>query len=117
MKIKTWLVRFQEFAGWAPLAGLVVIAAWVALGGIADRDDLIRRLLELPVAATYALLASGIAYLVWRRWSYRMCDDELAVYWNDVLQGRRGAVIVFLTNAVFYLCVFMSTLFFLYFWR
>ena len=115
--MKNWLARFQEFVGWAPLAFVLAVVAWGFLGGIADRDDLIRRLLQLPVASIYALLASGVAYLVWRRWSYRLGDEQLKAYWEGVMAGNRGPLIVYAVNAGFYLCAFLAVLFFLYFWR
>jgi len=115
--MKNWLLRHQDFLGWAPMAFVLAIGSWVALGGIADRDDLIRRILQIPVATIYALIASGVAYQVWRRWSYRMCEAELEVYWAGALAGNRGPLIIYAINAGFYLCAFLAVLFFLYFWR
>lgn len=113
--MKAWLTRHQEFFGWMPLLMLIAVAAWILLGGVSDRDDLIRWLLELPVKSLYAAAASGIAYIVWRRWSYRMNDDELRAYWAALLAGESGAIIIYLTNAGFYACTFVALL--LYFSR
>lgn len=115
--MKNWLLRHQDFLGWAPMAFALSIVSWVVFGGIADRDDLIRRLLQLPVASVYALLASGVAYQVWRRWSYRMNDEQLTRYWDGALRGDRGPLVIYAINAGFYLCAFLAVLFFLYFWR
>ena len=110
--MKAWFARWQEFYGWMPILLVLSLVAWIALGAVGDRDDLIRWLLELPVKTLYAAAISGITYLVWRRWSYRMCDEQLKTYWDGLLAGHRGPVIVFLTNAAFYLCVFCSLLYF-----
>ncbi len=108
--MNAWLKRHQEFFGWMPLLLIVAVGAWVLLGAVSDRDDLIRWLLELPVKSLYAAAASGVAYLVWRRWSYRMNDDELRAYWAGLLAGAPGPMVIYLVNAAFYLCVFAALL-------
>ncbi len=110
MRMRDWLVRWQEFAGWMPAMLAVALTAWVVLGGVSDRDDLMRWLIELPVKTLYAAAVSGIAYLVWRRWSYRMSTDEQAAYWRALLAGEPGAVVIYLGNLGFYLCVFAALL-------
>jgi len=89
-----------------PLLLILAVVAWVALGAVSDRDDLIRWLLELPVKALYAAAVSGVTYLVWRRWSFRMDDKQYATYLLGLMAGQPGPVIVYLTNAGFYLCTF-----------
>ena len=108
--MNAWLKRHQEFFGWMPLLLIVAVMAWVLLGAVSDRDDLIRWLIELPVKVLYALGASGVAYLVWRRWSYRMSDDELHAYWSGLMRGDAGPLIVYLTNAGFYCAIFTGVL-------
>ncbi len=106
------LKRYQEFSGWMPVLLVVAVVAWVVLGGVSDRDDLIRWLLELPVKALYAAAISGTAYLVWRRWSFRMTDEQQKTYIDGLLQGQRGPVLVYLTNTGFYLCALLALLYF-----
>lgn len=110
--MKKWFERHQEFFGWMPLLLVLTITAWVLLGAVSDRNDLIRTLIELPVKTLYAAAASGIAYIVWRRWSYRMNEDELRAYWVGLLAGAPGPLVIYLTNAGFYLCVFTAALYY-----
>lgn len=111
--MNAWLKRWQEFAGWMPLLLVVAVFAWILLGAVSDRDDLIRWLIELPVRALYLVAASGVSYLVWRRWSYRMTDAQQARYWDGLLAGEPGPTVVYLVNAGFYLCVFVASLWYL----
>lgn len=108
--MNAWLKRWQEFVGWMPLLLVIAVIAWVLLGAVSDRDDLIRWLIELPVKVLYALGASGVTYLVWRRWSYRMNDTELRAYWDGIMRGDAGPLIVYLTNAALYVAVFCAVL-------
>lgn len=110
--MKDWLKRWQEFAGWMPLLLVLAVLAWVLLGGVSDRDDLIRWLIELPVKTLYAAAVSGVAYLVWRRWSFRMDDEQMSRYLNGLLAGEPGPTTIYLTNAGFYLCVFVTLLYY-----
>lgn len=107
-----WLKRWQEFVGWAPLLLAMALTAWILLGAIQDRDDWVRWLIELPVKSIYAAAVSGVTYLVWRRWSFRMTDEQQARYQSDLLDGKPGAVTVYLTNAGFYLCTFCALLYY-----
>lgn len=109
-----WLKRWQEFTGWLPLLAVLAVVGWVVFGVSAGRDDLIRWLLELPILTGYGLAAAGMAYLTWRRWSYRLSDADKAVLWQRLLDGDRGAMVVYVVNAGFYLAVLALYLFF--FW-
>lgn len=110
--MNAWLKRWQEFSGWMPLVAFVAMLAWVALGGVSSRDDLVHTLIELPVKVLYAIGASGVTYLVWRRWSFRMDDEQQRVYWAGLLAGEAGPLIVYLTNTAFFACTFIAVLFF-----
>jgi hypothetical protein len=110
-----WLRRWQEFVGWAPVTALVALATVVFLGaipGLLLPPDVLADLAHLPVRAAYAITASGLAYLGWRRWSMRLNDQQLTDFWTALMAGHRGALVVFLTNAAFYLCTFVSLLVF-----
>lgn len=110
----SWLKRWQEFTGWLPLLAVLAVVGWVVLGASAGRDDLIRWLLELPILTGYALAASGLAYLSWRRWSFRLSVEDKRELWLKTLSGHRGAMLIFVVNAAFYLLAL--TLFALFFW-
>lgn len=110
----SWLRRWQEFTGWLPLLAVLAVVGWVVLGASAGRDDLIRWLLELPILTGYALAASGLAYLTWRRWSYRLSEDEKRALWERLLAGERGAIWIHAINAGFYLAALV--LYALFFW-
>lgn len=112
--MKAWLKRWQEFIGWLPILVLVAVAGWILLGGITDRNDLIRWLLELPVLTTYALAALGVAYLARRRQRRKLTKDESRLLWERTLNGERGALIVYLTDVLVWAVTFVSSLWF--FW-
>jgi hypothetical protein len=110
-----WLSRWQEFVGWAPVTALVALGTVVFLGaipGLLLPPDVLADLAHLPVRAAYAITASGLAYLAWRRWSMRLSEEQQTAFWSLLMQGHRGALTVFLTNAAFYLCTFVSLLVF-----
>lgn len=114
-----WLRRWQELIGWGPLAVAVTIGAWILLtsiDGVQIGKDTVPRFLELPVGVLRLLLASGVAYLVWRRWRIKLTPEQQAAYWQALMAGAPGALAVHLTNAAFYLCVFLAALFSLLRW-
>lgn len=111
--IVAYLKRWQEFLGWAPLAVIVVLVAYVVIGA-ADRlavVDALARLVDLAIDLAVAFLASGLAYLIWRRWSYRLTGAQLEELWHRLLDGERGAIVVFTVNAGFYLCITLALLY------
>lgn len=108
-----WLRRWQELIGWGPLAAIVAVVAWMLLSqvpGFAVGKDTIPRFAELPVGILRLLLASGAAYLVWRRWRIKLTPEQQDAYWAALMAGDRGALAVHLVNAGFYLCVFLASL-------
>jgi hypothetical protein len=113
--MKDWLKRYQEMTGWLPLLAVLAVVGWVVFGASAGRDDLIRWLLELPILTGYALAAAGMAYLAWRRWSIRLKEAEVCDYWERLMRGERGALVVYVVNAAFYLIAFLALLWF--FWQ
>lgn len=111
-----WLVRFQEFMGWTPLIVILAVGAWIFFGALDPRvgPDRLGLLLDLPVFTAYALVSSGVSYLIWRRWSKRLTSDQLEKLWAGVMGGHRGPMTIFVTNAVFYLATLI--LVFSFFW-
>lgn len=112
---KNWLKRWQEFTGWLPLAAVTAVIGWLVLVPLARvSPELMSWLAELPVYIAYALAASGLAYLSWRRWSIRLTHEDIRDYWARLMEGDRGALVVFVTNAAFY--VLSLAIFLAFFW-
>jgi hypothetical protein len=114
--MKKWFERWQEFTGWLPVIVIFTVIGWVVFGALDPQigPDRLGMLLDLPVFAAYGLAASGLAYLMWRRWSMRLTDEQLGEYWAALMRGERGALVVFVTNAAFYLSATWLGLWFLY---
>lgn len=111
---KAWAKRWQEFIGWLPVLALLAVASWILLGGITDRSDIIRWLLELPVLTAYALAALGIAFLARRRQRRKLTKAESIELWNRAVAGERGALIIYLTDVLVWALTFALS--FLFFW-
>lgn len=109
-----WLRRWQEFVWWVPLLALMSLAGWAALGNVTDRSDLVRWLLELPVQTGYALAALGVAFLARRRQRKKLTPEEADDLWQRLLNGQRGALAVYLTDAAVWGLSFALSL--LFFW-
>lgn len=113
-KLWYYLLRWQEFLGWAPLVAVLAVVAWVTLGALdpVAAASALSTLVDLPARAVAAILAVGIAYLAWRRWSYRLDEEQRRRLWDGVMAGDRGPIIVYLFNGVFFLCAAISLLVF-----
>jgi hypothetical protein len=114
MKFWNYLKRWQEFLGWAPLVAVIALTAWLVLGALDPLAvvDALAQLVDLPIRAVWALVALGLAYLTWRRWSYRLTEEQMNDLWNRLMAGERGAIVAFSINAGFYLCVTLALLYF-----
>lgn len=108
------LERFAEFIGWLPLQAALAIAAVVVLGGMSGGlgPDLLAWLAELPVMLAYGFAALGLSYLAWRRWSMRLDDAAKYDLWRRLMLGERGALVVYVVNAVFWIAVLWLALWF-----
>lgn len=106
--------RFAEFIGWLPLQALLAIVAVVVLGGMSGGlgPDLLAWLAELPVMLAYGFAALGLSYLAWRRWRMELDATAKHELWRRLMLGERGAVTVYLTNAVFWIAVLWLALWF-----
>jgi hypothetical protein len=96
--------RWQEFMVAMPIVFVVALVIWIVLGSLSAENDNIQWLIELPIKCVYALAALGLTYLGWRRWSMRISGKRLEDYWDRMMAGERGPLIVFGINAGFYLC-------------
>ena len=114
--IKRWLTRWQEPLLWLPLVGLLILGAWVLLGALDETAvaDSLSLLMNLPIVSAYAFAASGLAYLIWRRWSYRLTVEQLQALWAGLMRGERGPLVIFVVNAGFYICVTLGLLLFFF---
>lgn len=113
-KVISYLKRWQEFVGWLPLLVILAVVGWIVIGALDPLAvvDAMAQMVDLPIRTAQALAALGLAYLAWRRWSIRLSDPQLEDYWRRLMDGERGAIVVFIVNAGFYLCVSLSLLLF-----
>lgn len=105
MNLKKQITRWQEFAGWLPLVGILALAAWVFLGGL-DRSQgaaSLSLLIELPVLAAYALTAIGLAQLARRRFRKKLTEEQQNQLWDAVVRGDRGALVIYLLDSLVWL--------------
>lgn len=112
--MRRFLERFAEFIGWLPLQAALAIAAVVVLGGMSGGlgPDLLAWLAELPVMLAYGFAALGLSYLAWRRWRMRLDDTAKHELWRRLMLGERGALVVYVVNALFWVAVLGLALWF-----
>ncbi len=105
-------VRWQEFISWAPATVIVALVVWTIAGGY-DPEALKGIAPLFPMAAVktiYVVLALGATHLVRKRWRYKMDADDQVVYWSGLCEGKRGHIVIFITDAVFTLCALFMLL-------
>ena len=115
-RVGDWFKRYQEFAALVPGLVFVSLAAWVVFGALDRRlgTDALAMLLELAIRSAFAFAALGLANLALRRQRRRLGPGESALLWVRVLNGERGALIVYLTDTFVWSLAYTSALFF--FW-
>lgn len=113
-RVGNWLKRWQEATGWLPTVVILAIGAWLVLGSLdaLATTDTMALLVLLPIRVAYAFAALLLAYHGWRRWSYRLTGDELKDLWRRLMRGQLGAIVVFVVNAGFFLCLTLALLLF-----
>lgn len=106
--------RFAEFVGWLPLQVALAIGGVIVLGGMSRGlgPDLLAWLAELPVMLAYGFAALGLSYLAWRRWRMRLDDTAKHELWRRLMLGERGALVVYVVNALFWVAVLALALWF-----
>ena len=116
MSLKAYFVRWQEPYLWVPLLIVLAFVGWLVIGAI-DRTagtDMLAQLVELPIRTAYAVAALAIAFLARRRFRRRLTDAEQRNLWLATVDGERGAVIIFITDAIVWIATFITLL--LFFW-
>lgn len=105
--MKAFLARYQEVLLWLPGLILLAVGGVIVFGGMAGGlgPDLLAWLAELPIFSGYAFAALGLSYVAWRRWRFRLSESQTQDLWERLMRGERGAIIVFVVNAIFYLAV------------
>jgi hypothetical protein len=107
----SFLVRWQEFAGWLPLCVALLVLGFIGFSAL-DRhagSDLLPAAAALPLKIAYAIAACGIALLFRRRWRYKLEPIEQSRLWDRLTGGmtgstNAGAIVVHVTDAVLSLC-------------
>lgn len=113
-KILDTLQRWQEFTGWTPLLVLLALAGFVLLGGLYPRldGDRLGLLLELAIISAYAMAATGLTYLSWRRWRQQLTPEQQEQLWERLMAGAPGAMLVYGLNALVWLAMLVAWLVF-----
>lgn len=117
MTAKSFFVRWQEYISWTPLLVILSVGGWIFFGALSRNDnfdDVLAALLELPIRTAYAAAALGIAYLARRRQRRHLTKEQGDNLWHLVMLGNKGAIIVYLTDALVWALAF--TLSMLFFW-
>lgn len=105
-RLRDWLLRWQEH-WWLLGLAAAALAAWVVIGAL-DRTataDALALLMQLPLVSLLALAACALAYLFRRRSRRKLSDAEQSAWWSRLMDHPHGAVIVYVVDMVFSLCV------------
>lgn len=113
-RFTSWLARWQEYVGWAPLAIFFTLLGFVVLGAL-DRNaatDTLPVLGMLPIKLLYAVIACGVVFLVRRRWRRKLNRAEQDDLWQGLRAGETGAVLIYFGDLVFTLAALAMLLYF-----
>ena len=104
-KIKSWIVRWQEPAVWLPAIALLALGAWVVLSALDTEAGVgaVPRLVDLPIQTAYAIAVLALAFLARRRQRRKLSKEESAALWARTVAGDRGALVIYITDAVVWL--------------
>lgn len=105
------LFDWSEFSGWMPATLFLGLFAWAFMGGLQRHagDDVIAVFIMLAPKILYALAAAGLTSLIVRRWRFRLDKEQQQKLWEATVAGKRGAIVLFVGNLVFTLCVLYLT--------
>lgn len=107
-----WIKRWQEATGWLPFVVVLALAGWLVLGSLDSLaiTDTLALLGLLPIKVAYAFAALLLTYHGWRRWSFRLSDEQQQELWRRLMRGQVGAIVVYVVNAGFFLCLALALL-------
>lgn len=92
-----WAKRFQEFIGWLPISIALYVVAWSALGDrvAEDTSGTVVGILNLIQLIAHGIAAQGLAALIIRRYRRRLSDEDQERLWDALLEGKRGAILIY----------------------
>ena len=104
-KFKSWILRWQEPAIWLPALALLALAAWLVLSALDTEAGVgaVARLVDLPIQTAYAVAVLGLAFLARRRQRRKLTKEESEALWERTVAGDRGALVIYVTDAVVWL--------------
>jgi membrane protein implicated in regulation of membrane protease activity len=113
-RIAAFLSNWQEFVTWLPLLIVATLVLYVVLGAFtAVGGDALAWLLELPVMATYAVVACAFAWLFVRTYLHDISAEEESRLHKQAEAGHEGARWVLIKNRLEYLvCLAIFAAFF-----
>lgn len=114
-----WARRFQEFLGWLPISIGIYLLAWFFLAGRVtdDKSDAVVGILNLVRLICHGIAAQGLAALIIRRYRRRLSLDEQRELWGLLLEGKRGAMLIFCTDFLVWLISIVLSLAFFWLFR
>ena len=95
-----FLKRWQEPLGWMPLNFFMLVGMWLLLGKLPDPKGYIPPIMQLVLLLAYATAAQTIIMLALRRLRRTLTPEEKKQQWQALLDGKKGAIIVYLTEYV-----------------
>ena len=63
----------------------------------------VARLVDLPIQTAYAVAVLGLAFLARRRQRRKLTKEESEALWERTVAGDRGALVIYVTDAVVWL--------------
>ncbi len=103
--LRAWyfLQRWQEWAFWLPLTVVMFYLAWAIFGAMdkTARQDQVPLVILLCTKILYALSALALTYQARRRWRFKLTALQQLNLWNDLMAGGKGAMVVYVTDALF----------------
>lgn len=114
---KAFLLRWQDQLIQLPFLVVIALVVWLVVGALdataTATSDSLAVLAVLPILTAYALAAAAITYMIRRRWRRKLDEHEQYEWWQSLVhRSKPGAIVVYVTDSVFTLCVFIACLLF-----